>query len=185
MEDAAGEAAARAEMVAGTLERHVVDEKRCRRRGGEFVWVRVNISIHRDTQGKPLQFISVFEDITERRVLEAQVRQAGKMDAIGRLAAGVAHDFNNLLSIVLSYSELLSADLKDGDPMRDDLGQIHLAGLRARDLTRQLLAFSRQQVLQPRIVDLTEVVGSMEKMLDRILGAESSSPPSWPGGSGG
>ncbi|MEI9951525.1 MAG: response regulator [Pseudomonadota bacterium] len=103
---------------------------------------------------------------------EEQLRQAQKMDAIGSLAAGVAHDFNNLLSIVLSYSELISDGLKPGDPMLDDLHQISEAGVRAAGLTRQLLAFSHQQVLQPRIVDLNEIFAKLEKMLRRVIGED-------------
>jgi two-component system cell cycle sensor histidine kinase/response regulator CckA len=159
-------------MAQGKLERHVVDERRYRRRDGTFVWTRVNMSVHRDSVGRAQYFISVIEDITERRALEAQIRQTSKMDAVGRLASGVAHDFNNLMSVVLSYSELLAADLKDGDPMRADLDEIRAAGQRAVELTRQLLAFSRQQVLQPQVVDLNEIVGTMEKMLRRLIGED-------------
>ncbi len=82
--------------------------------------------------------------------MEGKLREMQKMDAIGSLAGGIAHDFNNLLSIVLSYSELLAAPLRQGDPMREDLEQISAAGRRAADLTHQLLAFGRQQVLRPR-----------------------------------
>jgi two-component system cell cycle sensor histidine kinase/response regulator CckA len=171
-EEVAGESEAIRQMAAGTMDRHVVDEKRYKRRDGSFLWGRVNMSIHRDAAGQPQHFISVIEDITERRKLDAHVQQANKLEAIGGLAAGVAHDFNNLMSVVLSYSELLSNDLKEGDPMREDLDQIKLAGLRAVGLTRQLLAFSRQQVLQPKIVDLTEVVSGMEKMLRRLIGED-------------
>jgi two-component system cell cycle sensor histidine kinase/response regulator CckA len=171
-EDVASDTASFRSMADGKLERHVVDERRFRRRDGTFVWARVNMSVHRGSEGQSQYFISVLEDITERRALEAQVRQASKMDAVGRLASGVAHDFNNLMSVVLSYSELLSADLKDGDPMRADLDEIRAAGKRAVDLTRQLLAFSRQQVLQPQVVNLNEIVGTMEKMLRRLIGED-------------
>jgi two-component system, cell cycle sensor histidine kinase and response regulator CckA len=171
-EEAPGEAAAVRQMVAGTLDRHVIDERRYRRKDGEVVWARVYISLHRGAEGQAQHFIWVIEDITDRRRLESQVRQANKMDAIGGLAAGVAHDFNNLLSIVLSYSELLAEDLKEGDPMRADLDEIKGAGQRAVALTRQLLAFSRQQVLQPKIVDLGEIVSGMEKMLRRLIGED-------------
>jgi signal transduction histidine kinase len=99
--------------------------------------------------------------------LEEQFRQAQKMETVGSLAGGVAHDFNNLMSIVLSYSEMLADGLKNDDPMLADLHEIRDAGLRAVDLTRQLLAFSRQQVLAPKIVDLGNIVGGMEKMLGR------------------
>jgi two-component system cell cycle sensor histidine kinase/response regulator CckA len=84
----------------------------------------------------------------------------------------VAHDFNNLLSVVLSYSQMLAEDLKEDDPMRADLEEIRNAGLRAVELTRQLLAFSRQQVLEPKIIDLTAIVGGMEKMLRRLIGED-------------
>jgi CheY-like chemotaxis protein len=94
------------------------------------------------------------------------------MEAIGILAGGLAHDFNNLLSIVLSYSELLAADLQDNDPMRPDLGEIRNAGLRGVALMRQLLAFSRQQGLHPKLVDLTQIVQGMDRMLRRLIGED-------------
>jgi PAS domain S-box-containing protein len=171
-EDLASDIDSYRELVDGRLNLHVVDERRYRRRDGGSVWARINVSVHRDAAGKAQHFISVIEDITERRVLEAQIRQASKMEGIGRLASGVAHDFNNLLSVILSYCELLGADLKESDPIRADLEEIRGAGVRAADLTRQLLAFSRQQVLQPRVVDLTERVSDMERMLRRLLGED-------------
>ncbi|HTA89680.1 MAG TPA: ATP-binding protein, partial [Polyangiaceae bacterium] len=103
---------------------------------------------------------------------EEQLRQAQKLEAMGSLAGGVAHDFNNLLSIVLSYSELCAEGLQAGDQMREDLQQITEAGLRAAGLTRQLLAFSHQQVLEPVVLDLNGVLGKMEQMLRRLIGED-------------
>jgi signal transduction histidine kinase len=103
---------------------------------------------------------------------ERQLRHSQKMDAIGRLAGGIAHDFNNILSVILSHGELLLEELKPGDPVRDDIEEIHKAGKRAADLTRQLLMFSRQQVIEPKVLDLNDLLGGMDRMLQRILGAD-------------
>jgi signal transduction histidine kinase len=111
-------------------------------------------------------------DVTEGHRLEAQLRHAQKMDAIGRLAGSVAHDFNNLLSVILSYSKLVYDDLRAVDPLRADVESIHKAGEKAAALTRQLLAFSRQQVMAPRTVSLNDVLGECERMLRRLIGAD-------------
>jgi PAS domain S-box-containing protein len=148
------------------------DEGRRVRKDGSTFWANVVLSPIHDSAGVLLGFAMIARDLTERRHLEEQLQQSQKLEAIGSLAGGVAHDFNNLLSIILSYSEMLAADLKEGDPMRDDLGEIRGAGLRAVALTRQLLAFSRRQVLQPKIVDLAEIIGGMEKMLRRLIGED-------------
>ena len=111
-------------------------------------------------------------DVTESRALEEQLRQAQKMEAVGRLAGGIAHDFNNLLTAILGYAQLAAARLKQEDPMRIELSEIEKAGQRAADLTRQLLAFSRKQVLQPRVLNLNEIVGDTDKMLRRLIGED-------------
>jgi two-component system cell cycle sensor histidine kinase/response regulator CckA len=103
---------------------------------------------------------------------EEQLRHAQKMEAVGRLAGGVSHDFNNLLSVVLSYTSLILADRKDDDALCADLEEIRKAGERAADLTRQLLAFSRQQVRLPKVIDLNQIIAGMEKMVGRLLGAD-------------
>jgi PAS domain S-box-containing protein len=109
-------------------------------------------------------------DITERRQLEDQLRQAGKMEAVGQLAGGVAHDFNNILTAILGYADLLAADLPAADRRLEDVDEIRKAARRATALTRQLLAFSRKQVLEPRVLGLNELVDNMDKMLRPILG---------------
>jgi nitrogen-specific signal transduction histidine kinase/CheY-like chemotaxis protein len=111
-------------------------------------------------------------DLSERKRLEEQFRQAQRMEAVGRLAGGIAHDFNNMLTVIISYAEMIFQDLKADEPMRADIDEIRTAGRRATDLTRQLLAFSRQQVLEPKVLDLNQTVAGMEKMLRRLLGAD-------------
>ena len=104
--------------------------------------------------------------------LEAQLRHAQKMEAVGRLAGGIAHDFNNVLSVVLGYAEMVLGDLKVGDPLRDDVNEIHKAAKRAAGLTQQLLMFSRRQVIAPKVLDLNEVLSGMAKMLQRLVGED-------------
>jgi len=118
-------------------------------------------------------------DLTEKkrveehlRKTEEHLRQAQKMEAVGRLAGGIAHDFNNVLSVVLSYAEVLLFDIEEGSPMRDDVEEIRKAGERAAELTRQLLMFSRQQVLAPKVIDLNDLLSDMTKMLKRVVGED-------------
>ncbi len=119
-----------------------------------------------------LCLLASLRDITEHKMLEEQLRQAQKMEAVGRLAGGVAHDFNNLLGIIMGYSELLLGKLSDGDGNRKTVERIMDAAGRASGLTRQLLAFSRRQVLQTKVVDLNAVVGDAQKLLQRLLGED-------------
>ena len=116
--------------------------------------------------------ITALRDMTERRALEDQFRQAQKMEAVGRLAGGVAHDFNNLLTVILSYTDMLVEGVSPADPRLEDLSEIRKATVAAASLTRQLLAFSRQQVIEPRLVNLNDVVASSEKMLRRLIGED-------------
>jgi PAS domain S-box-containing protein len=120
-------------------------------------------------------------DITDRKQLEEQLRQAQKMEAVGRLAGGIAHDFNNLLMVIQGYADLLTERLADGDPLRRNAEQIQTASQRATSLTRQLLAFSRKQMLAPKVLNVQSVVAEMEKILRRLIGEdiqlETSSAP--------
>ena len=112
------------------------------------------------------------QDITERRRLEDQLRQAQKMEAVGRLAGGVAHDFNNLLTAIIGYADLLSVESSQDSARRNELEEIRKAAERAASLTRQLLAFSRQQILQPKVLDLNQVVSNMSNLLHRLIGED-------------
>ena len=140
------------------------------RRDGREIPVELTITPVR--LGGAWLFSAFLRDISERKLLEAQLRQAQKMEAVGRLAGGIAHDFNNLLTAIIGYTDLALADLREGDPMRQDMEDILRAAHRAAGLTRQLLAFSRQQVLAPRVLDLNEVVQTVDKMLGRLVGED-------------
>jgi PAS domain S-box-containing protein len=125
-----------------------------------------------DADGRRLGAVAALHDVTEQRSLEAQFRQAQKMEAVGRLAGGVAHDFNNLLSVILGYTEITLAAGDVTAKVRENLEEVHEAGQRAAELTRQLLAFSRKQIIEPRVLDLGVLVRDMEKMLRRVIGED-------------
>lgn len=146
-------------------------EFRMRAADGRVVWVR-DISTVVVEDDRPVAVRGVLLDITERKNLELQFRQAQKMEAIGRLAGGVAHDFNNLLTVITGYSQLLLDRLSHDDPNRNDLEEIKRAGRRATGLTQQLLAFSRRQVLMPKVVDLNGIISGMDEMLQRLIGVD-------------
>ncbi len=127
----------------------------------------------RDEQGQVVSYVAVGDDVTDKLNLENQLRQAQKMEGIGRLAGGIAHDFNNLLTVINGYSEiLLQRHANFSDAVRQEIEQIKQAGQRAATLTAQLLAFSRKQVLQPQILDLNHLVANMDKMLSRLIGED-------------
>jgi signal transduction histidine kinase/CheY-like chemotaxis protein len=139
---------------------------------GELIDTQVSSFIVRDPQGQPYAFATVQHDMREMKTLEAHVRQMQRLEALGRLAGGIAHDFNNILSVILSYSTILLRELAPGTASADDVQEIHTAGERAARLTRQLLAFSRRQLLELRIVDLNDVITGMENMTRRLLGED-------------
>ena len=143
-----------------------------RKKTGEVFYVEKTISPVRDAEDRITHFISNDRDITERRKLEAELRQAQKMDAIGRLAGGVAHDFNNLLLVISAYSELTLDVLKEEDPLRRNLLEILGASRRAADLTRQLLAFGRKQMQVLQVLDVNSVVQQVSAMLPRLIGED-------------
>jgi two-component system cell cycle sensor histidine kinase/response regulator CckA len=145
--------------------------KRFVRPDGSAVTANAVVTAMRNS-GSLRHFVALIEDITDKTRMEEELRQAQKMEAVGRLAGGVAHDFNNLLTVIQGYAELLGASLANDPERRESMGEIVRAAERAAALTRQLLAFSRRQVLETRILDLGEVVADTEKMLRRLIGED-------------
>jgi PAS domain S-box-containing protein len=143
-----------------------------KRKDGSVFMVRCDAHVVRDCEGY-LECLETFvEDVTERRKMEVQLRQGQKMEAIGRLAGGIAHDFNNLLGVIAGYAELVSEQMDPGSELHNSVEQIRKAADRASSLTRQLLAFSRQQVLETKILNLNLIVEDMVAMLPRLLGED-------------
>jgi len=145
------------------------------RHDGKEIHVALTLSPIKDSGGQVFGVSTVARDVTENKRLEAMFRQSQKMEAVGQLAGGVAHDFNNLLGVILGYSELLLDRMSPSDPERKSIEEIQKASERGALLTRQLLAFSRKQVLEPKVLDLNAVVKGMEKMLHRIIGEHMES----------
>ncbi|HEV7588566.1 MAG TPA: PAS domain S-box protein, partial [Longimicrobium sp.] len=174
------------EVAAGLVRRaqeETLREGRCEmegwrvRKDGSRYWANTVLTLLRDGAGRPAGFAAITRDLTDRREAEEalrrseeQLRHSQKMEAVGRLAGGIAHDFNNLLMAIGGQTQLLLRRAGPGDPSRPGLEEVKKASDRAADLTRQLLAFSRRQVLQPRVVDLRQAVTEMERMLERLMG---------------
>ena len=152
--------------------------------GGAARTVLVSGQVITGAQGEPQGGVIALHDVTDRKSLEEQLRQSQKLEAIGSLAGGIAHDFNNLLTVIRGYSDMLLANLAPDGPLHPHAAEIRRAGDRAAALTHQLLAFSRKQVLQPRILDLNVVLTDLEPMLRRLLPANIEFATSFSGGSG-
>jgi len=155
-------------------------ELRMRHKDGHWVWIHdCGKAVERSADGAPIRVAGTHLDITERKhaeaeheKLEVQFRQAQKMEAVGRLAGGVAHDFNNMLQVIISYAELALGKLTPSDPLHAAVQQIMKASRRSADLTGQLLAFARKQLIAPKVVDLNESVAGILKMLQRLIGED-------------
>jgi PAS domain S-box-containing protein len=148
------------------------DERTHRRKDGSRLEVAIWTAPLRDASGAIDGFIIIDADITERKLLEEQFRQSQKLEAVGRLAGGVAHDFNNLLTVIMGYVEMLIADTQDAPALMEYAQEIQFAADRASSLTGQLLAFSRRQISQPKVLDLNESVAHSMKLLQRVIGED-------------
>jgi PAS domain S-box-containing protein len=147
-------------------------EYRIRHKTGEWRVLESTASAVRGANGEVAKLVIVNRDITERRHLEEQLRLSQKLEAVGKLSGGIAHDFNNILGVIIGYSEALQRRISPNDEFREPVDEILKAGQRAAVLTQQLLAFSRKQVLEPKILDLNVVIADVEKMLRRLIGED-------------
>jgi len=175
-DDIEGDVAQAQRLATGEIDRYGI-EKRYLHADGSVVWVHNNVRLIRDEQGQALYFLPMMENINDRKraeqakaKLEAQFQQAQKMESVGRLAGGVAHDYNNMLSVIIGYAELAIDKMAPSDPLHGDLQEIYAAARRATEVTRQLLAFARQQTIAPAVLDLNTTVEGMLKMLRRLIG---------------
>jgi len=145
-------------------------EMRGQRRDGSPVWTLENAALLADERAGEVIIEGTVTDITDRKHLEEQLRQSQKMEAIGQLAGGIAHDFNNLLTTVLGYSNMALNQLSPHEPLREEIEEIQKAGERAANLTRQLLAFSRKQLFEPKLLDVNALIAEATRMLSRLIG---------------
>jgi PAS domain S-box-containing protein len=156
-----------------------------KRPDGALYVADVTIAPVRDESGAIVSYVAIIRDITRELQLEEQYRQAQKMEVVGRLTAGIAHDFNNLLTAINGFAELMQLELPPDDPLQETTDKILSSGRRAADLVRQLLAFSRKQIMEPQVLNLNKVVGDLDKMLRRIIGEHIDlrvclAPDLWP-----
>ena len=149
------------------------------RKDGTKRYIEASVSLQKNSSDKPIGFRGIIRDITERKrveeerlALQEQFRQSQKMESVGQLAGGVAHDFNNLLTVITGYSDLILRRIDQNDSIRGDAEEIKRSAEKAASLTRQLLAFSRKQVLEPKVLDLNHLVANMHKMLQRLIGED-------------
>jgi two-component system, cell cycle sensor histidine kinase and response regulator CckA len=145
---------------------------RVRHKNGEWRILESTASAVRDTSGKVEKLIIVNRDVTGRRELEQQLALSQRLEAVGKLSGGIAHDFNNLLGVIIGYSEALQQSIGPEDPLREPVDEIQKAGQRAAALTQQLLAFSRKQVLEAKVLDFNSIIQDMQKMLRRLIGED-------------
>jgi PAS domain S-box-containing protein len=161
-----------AQEITGRLkeEKHLLYERTLRAKDGRRI--PVEISSHSFQIGEAFATLALARDVSAREELEERMRQSQRLESVGRLAGGVAHDFNNLLTVIAGYADSLRMDLSDDSPLHEDIEEIRSAASRAAALTRQLLAFSRRQVMQPRIVDLRDLIAGTRRMLARLIGED-------------